>query len=109
MLLSTTVIIIMCLALSTADIAYQYRTRFDYDYYNDQGDCLDHGDCDGAIDRQANSDALANILDPLDSVRTIFNQIDPSLIYTSLTSNSNILQRFITKYIEVRGSGTSVG
>ena len=103
--------------LVSGDIAYQggyrtgdfyklYETRFDYDYYNDldhenTDDCLIHGDCDEAVERQSGSDVLANILDPLDSVRTIFNVIDLPEIYTSLTSSSNILQQFIKKIVEV--------
>ena len=87
----------------TGDFYKLYETRFDFDYNNDvnNDDCLIRGDCYEAVERQSGNDVLANILDPLDSVRTMFNVIDLPEIYTSLTSSSNILQQFIKKSVEV--------
>jgi hypothetical protein len=119
MRIGTIFLAVVIVTLVRGDIAFQqdyrtgdfyrlYETRFDYDYYNEVDqvepvDCLSRGDCEEAIDRQAESGSgvLTNILDPLDSVRTIFNVIDLAEIYTSLTSSSQILQSLITKYVDV--------
>ena len=40
-------------------------------------------------------------LEPLNSLRTFFNLIDLPQVYSSLTDNSNVLQQYIKRVVEV--------
>ena len=85
-----------------------YETRFDYGDFGDFGDFGDYGDYGdfsyGDMQGNAPVDSVdRNYGDLLHTLgRTNLDNIDLAGIYSSLTSDSNVLQQFIKRIVVVR-------
>ena len=82
-----------------------YETRFDFGDYGDYGDFGEYGDFSyGDMQGNAPVDSVdRNYGDLLHTLeRTNLDNIDLAGIYSSLTSDSNVLQQFIKRIVVVR-------
>ena len=95
------------LVLAGADLSYiddfysSYDMKFNIDPVHKIDTCAFYGDCDESVARDFDTDLFSNILEPIDSVRSLFNEVNLPTVYSSLTDNQHILEQVIRTFVVV--------